>query len=372
MDPLALSKLPFEVQNAVKSGDYSSLSPSNLSLLQSLFIAGNGGVTGIVSSDSIFGNPAASTELVSMTGITFEKTIKSKNLNNSRIYTEITDTPESVGRNKLATYADAHKDQITQDSSGKYFLTTADGTKHQIIGFQEAAIGAPWESFADATKRCENINVTPNTCLDNVVSNYNKTRREGTRELTREDVVACNPEIFGTESSANRGTSCDGIANVVVGDVIKLPVIAEKNEFNEKLPQTDDPTPVEKNNGGDAPKDKLTKDSPTEDPLPPDYYDHSAYVKYTNKEKGSSNVVRTSGFSKEEIERLASSDGTIRPDQLPVDENGFTYLDLNGDKIPDEKININEFIEYTKNVDRPDYFSAKMSFPREYRVDLDE
>lgn len=238
------------VLKALQTGDTKDLSPTQLSLFNTLKA---GGAQPANNGTSIFPNldspdqpkkAFGSSVLPAQKGIVYEQTSPELNKDYT-LYTQEKGTPQSVSREGLAEYADNHKEQITQDANGKYFMKCTDGTEHEIAGFQKAKIGDKWTGWNDAAGRCTNADVTENTCLDNVVSNYNKTRPEGTRALTREDVVACNQEIFGKEGCDKRGKSVDGVANLFVGDELKLPVLANEEEFKEGPPQKDDtPTPT--------------------------------------------------------------------------------------------------------------------------------
>lgn len=240
--------------------DLSSLSPSQMQVAISTGKAPDGSSISLSDMQKISDelqkslNGSNKTSDTTYLGLGIEKTLP-----------QVTNTPQSVSRWELGKFADANKDTIFKDpASGKYYIKGSDGKNHEVTSYETATIGAKWTSRGDASAASANKEVTENTCLDNVVSNYNKTRKEGTRELTREDVVACNPEVFGTEAQNKRKVSEDGVANLFQGDKLKLPVVSE-----EELPPPPPPPPPPEDKGktegadplpdpGAAPKDVKT------------------------------------------------------------------------------------------------------------------
>lgn len=147
-------------------------------------------------------------------------------------FIEVTDKPQQGPNNKLREYADGHG-AMFKGPDGLDYLKGSDDKIYQVMRQEKYEINTQWTSEADATKHT--IENGKADTLDAIVAHYNQSLKEGERKITREDVVACNPEIFGSKGCEERGTSIDGVANLRAGDkdksgdILIIPVLSEKS-----------------------------------------------------------------------------------------------------------------------------------------------
>lgn len=303
-----------------------------------------------------------------------------KGLGIEKKYSQIAaDTPSVESRENLKGYADTHKEKVETDpQTGEMYLIRPNGNKYRISRFDEYEINAKWVSWEDAAKKSNSSNnKSIATCLDNAVTNYNKTRDDGTRVITREDVVACNAEIFGESGCRKRGTSVDGVANLFQGDKLRLPVIYEQ----EPLPPIEEkksdpppaPVPVPVPEPGEEkdpvpppvePEFEKTDKPKTNQPLeklmlviPPtyNYANGEIYIGIAN------NIIMGENLTTEQKIFLDETTDKVNNDGVPLDKkndnasrivnlvskrdkNGRVPVDLNGDKEPEQYFDIDQFM----------------------------
>lgn len=329
----------------INNTDYSQMSVQQLQTL-----ATKGDSKAVEYLNTVFEQSSTSSN-DSTVGLKVERTCTYK-------YNEITQEPPKVERNELASYADKYGENITRDKNGiPTKLIRPNGEEYNIDHCEEFFIGTEWKGWKEESDKCIKGNTGKKfSSLDAMVAYYNDNRPKGVREITREDVAACNSETFGTEGCNKRGTSVDDVANLYVDDKLILPVIYEEGyDSNSK----EIPKPVK-------PTDKITEDTL------PDPKDPKSYRTANPEEVGETNyriafafpislgnsqqeVINVDGLTEGEVTRLIRLDketttfnghhSIVRAEQLlkKANKDGIVYInDTNGDgKIDNQDIGLN-------------------------------